>query len=190
MSDMFSIGVTHPLSENWQVGVDYRLSSISSTQPVMAVLPLAVIGTCLGTIDPVNETCVIDTAAQQASGKNHVVTFQAVGTNLFFANAVGVANLSLIQAPTYTGQALGVGYVLPFWEQWRIDTNLRYYTQKDDSGDKQDRISPSLKLSWQWRASLYLEGEMGREVSNSSGPTRNDRSRRDYVYMGLRWDFR
>lgn len=190
MSDMFSIGVTHPLSESWQVGVDYRLSSISSTQPVMAVLPLAVIGTCLGTIDPVNETCVIDTAAQQASGKNHVVTFQAVGTNLFFANAVGVANLSLIQAPSYTGQALGVGYVLPFWEQWRIDTNLRYYTQKDDSGDKQDRISPSLKLSWQWRASLYLEGEMGREVSNSSGPTRNDHSRRDYVYMGVRWDFR
>ena len=100
MSDMFSIGVTHPLSENWQVGVDYRLSSISSTQPVMAVLPLAVIGTCLGTIDHVNETCVIDTAAQQASGKNHVVTFQTVGTNLFFINAVGVANLSLIQAPS------------------------------------------------------------------------------------------
>lgn len=190
MSDMFSVGVTHPLSESWQVGVDYRLSSISSTQPVMAVLPLAVIGTCLGTIDPVNETCVIDTAAQQASGKNHVVTFQAVGTNLFFVNAVGVANLSLIQAPTYTGQALGVGYVLPFWEQWRVDTNIRYYTQKDDSGDQQDRISPSLKLSWQWRASLYLEGEMGREVSNSSGPTRNDHSRRDYVYMGVRWDFR
>lgn len=190
MSDMFSVGVTHPLSENWQVGIDYRLSSISSTQPVMAVLPLGVIGTCLGTIDPVNNTCVIDTASQQASGKNHVVTLQAVGTNLFFVNAVGVANLSLIQAPTYTGQALGVGYVLPFWEQWRIDTNLRYYTQKDDSGDKQDRISPSLKLSWQWRASLYLEGEMGREVSNSSGPTRNDHSRRDYVYMGVRWDFR
>jgi hypothetical protein len=166
------------------------MSSISSTQPVMAVLPLGVIGTCLGTIDFVNNTCVIDTASQQASGKNHVVTFQAVGTNLFSANAVGVANLSLIQAPTYTGQALSVGYVLPFWEQWRIDTNLRYYTQKSDSGDKQDRISPSLKLSWQWRASLYLEGEMGREVSNSSGPTRNDHSRRDYVYVGLRWDFR
>ncbi|BAN34814.1 hypothetical protein SCD_n00974 [Sulfuricella denitrificans skB26] len=189
MSDMFSIGVTHPLSESWQVGVDYRLSSISSTQPVMAVLPLGVIGTCLGTIDPVNNTCVIDTASQQASGKNHVVTFQAVGTNLFFTNAVGVANLSLIQAPTYTGQAMGIGYVLPFWEQWRLDTNLRYYTQKDDSGDKQDRISPSLKLSWQWHSSFYLEGEMGREMSNSTGPTRNDHSRRDYVYMGVRWDF-
>jgi hypothetical protein len=187
-SDMFAIGVTHPLTENWQVGVDYRVSSISSTQPVMAVLPLAVIGTCLGTIDPVNNTCVIDTASQQASGKNHVVTFQAVGTNLLITNAVGVANLSLIQAPTYAGQALSLGYVLPFWEKWRLDANLRYYTQKDDSGDKQDRVSPSLKLAYQWRNSLYLEGEVGREVSNSSGPTRNDRTRRDYMYMGVRLD--
>jgi hypothetical protein len=187
-SDMFAIGVTHPLTENWQVGVDYRVSSISSTQPVMAVLPLAVIGTCLGTIDPVNNTCVIDTASQQASGKNHVVTFQAVGTNLLITSAVGVANLSLIQAPTYAGQALSLGYVLPFWEKWRLDANLRYYTQKDDSGDKQDRVSPSLKLAYQWRNSLYLEGEVGREVSNSSGPTRNDRTRRDYMYMGVRLD--
>ncbi len=190
MSDMFSVGVTHPLTENWQVGVDYRMSSISSTQPVVAVLPLAVIGTCLGTIDPVNNTCVIDTASQQGSGKNHVVTFQAVGTNLFFANAVGVGNLSLIQAPTYTGQALSLGYTLPFWEKWRVDANLRYYTQKDDSGDKQDRVSPSLKLAYQWRNSLYLEGEVGREESNSSGPTRNDSSRREYMYMGVRWDIR
>lgn len=188
ISDMFAIGVTHPLSENWQVGVDYRMSSISSTQPVMAVLPLAVIGTCLGTIDPVNNTCVIDTASQQSSGKNHVVTFQAVGTNLFMTSAVGVANLSLIQAPTYAGQALSLGYVLPFWEKWRLDTNLRYYTQKDDSGDKQDRISPSLKLAYQWRNSVYLEGEIGREVSNSSGPTRDDRTTRNYMYMGVRWD--
>lgn len=188
MSDMFSIGVTHPLTENWQVGVDYRMSSISSTEPVKAVLPLALIGTCLGEIDPINETCIIDTASQQSSGMNHVVTFQAVGTNLFFANAVGVANLSLIQAPTYDGQSLSVGYVLPFWEKWRLDTNLRYYTQKDDSENKQDRFSPSLKLAYQWRTSLFLEGEVGHEVSNSTGPTRDDHSKRDYMYMGVRWD--
>ncbi|BCB26439.1 hypothetical protein SKTS_13250 [Sulfurimicrobium lacus] len=188
MSDMFAIGVTHPLTENWQIGADYRLSSISSTLPVMAVLPLAQIGTCLGTIDPVNNTCVIDTASQQASGKNHVLSFQTVGTNLFYANAVGVANLSLIQGPTYVGQALSLGYAIPFWERWRLDANLRYYTQKDDSDNKQDRISPSLKLAYQWRSRLFLEGEIGREVSNSTGPARDDHTTRDYMYVGVRWD--
>jgi hypothetical protein len=189
-SDMFAVGVTHPFSDKWQVGVDYRASSISSTQPVVAVLPLAVIGTCLGTIDQVNNTCLIDTASQRGSGLNHVVSMQAVGTNLLFPNAVGVANVSLIKAPTYTGEASSLGYVFPLWEQVRVDSNLRYYNQKDDSDNKQDRLSFSFKLSYQWRSSLYLEGEMGHEVSNSSGITRNDHSKRDYVYFGVRGDFR
>lgn len=190
MSDMFSIGVTHPLSERWQVGVDYRLSQISSTAPVNAVIPLAVIGTCLGVIDPVNNTCIINTASQQGSGKNHVVTFQAIGNSLFFANAVGVANLSLINAPTYDGQASSLSYVLPVGDQWRFDTNLRYYTQKDNAGGSQERLSPSVKASWQWRNSLYVEGEMGRETSKSSTALSRDNVTRSYMYMGLRWDFR
>ncbi len=190
MSDMVALGVTHPLSERWQVGVDYRLSEISSTAPVNAVIPLAVIGTCLGTVDPVNNTCILNTASQQGSGKNHVVTFQAIGNSLFFANAVGVANVSLIHAPTYDGQASSLSYVLPVGDQWRFDTNLRYYTQKDDSGGSQERLSPSLKLAWQWRNSLYLEGEMGKETSRSSSVLSRDRVTRNYMYMGLRWDFR
>lgn len=189
-SDMFAIGVTRPLTDKWQVGLDYRASSISSTQPIVAVLPLAVIGTCLGTIDQVNNTCLIDTASQRGSGLNHVISMQAVGTNLLFPNAVGLANISLIKAPTFKGEASSLGYVFPLNEQLRIDSNLRYYNQKDDSDNKQDRLSFSTKLSYQWRTSLYLEGEIGREVSNSSGITRNDHSKRDYVYFGVRGDFR
>jgi hypothetical protein len=187
---MLALGVTRPFSDKWQVGLDYRASSISSTQPIVAVLPLAVIGTCLGTIDQVNNTCLIDTASQRGSGLNHVVSMQAVGTNLFFPNAVGLANISLIKAPTFKGEASSLGYVFPLMEQFRIDSNLRYYNQKDDSDNKQDRLSFSTKLSYQWRTSLYLEGELGHEVSNSSGITRNDHSKRDYVYFGVRGDFR
>lgn len=192
VSNMFSVGVTHPLSEKWQVGADYRLSSITSTQPVIAVVPLASLGgTCLnGTIDFVNNTCVFNTASGQGSGNTHVVTFQTIGSSLFFANAVGVANLSLIQAPTYTGQSLSASYILPIGEQWRIDTNFRYYTQSDNIGNKLDRVSPSLKLSYQWQNSIYLEGEVGLETSNSTGPDRIEKSRREYMFVGLRWDFR
>jgi hypothetical protein len=190
MSDMFSVGVTHPLTERWQVGVDYRLSQISETKPVNAVIPLAVIGTCLGTVDVSNDTCVFTTATQPASGKSHVVTFQAIGNSLFFPNAVGVGNLSLIQAPTYTGQSTSLSYVFPYTDQWRFDLNLRYYTQKDSTGGTQNRTSPSFKASWQWQNSLYLEGEIGRETSKSESETSQDRTDREYMYMGLRWDFR
>lgn len=190
MSDLISIGVNHPLSERWQVGADYRLSQISSTSPVNAVIPLAVIGTCLGTIDPINNTCIITTDSQNGSGKNHVVTLQAIGNSLFFTNAVGVVNLSLIKSPTYDGQSSSISYVLPIGERWRFDTNLRYYSQKDNAGGTQDRFSPSFKAAWQWQNRLYIEGEAGRETAKTNSPIRTDHSTRDYVYLGLRGDFR
>jgi hypothetical protein len=189
ISDMFGIGFTHPVSDRWQLGADYRLSEISRTEDVVAVIPLAAIGTCLGTIDFVNNTCLLDTASQQGTGKNHVVTLQAIGTNLFATNAVGVASVSFIAAPTYHGQSYSLNYVLPIRERWRIDTNLRYYTQHDNMSGGQDRTSGSVKLSYQWRNSLYLEAEVGEEVSNNSSTTQSDHTKRDYFYGGVRWDF-
>ncbi len=191
VSDMFGIGFTHPWTERWQLGADYRLSQISATERVVAVIPLAVIGTCLGTIDPADpDNCRFDTASQQGTGKNHVLTLQAIGTNLFATNAVGVASVSFIMAPSYSGQSISLNYVLPFWEKWRLDTNLRYYTQRDDFGGHQDRTSPSFKLSYQWGTSLFFEGEVGEEISNSSSVGFSDHIKRDYFYIGLRWDFR
>ncbi|MBI4985884.1 MAG: tetratricopeptide repeat protein, partial [Rhodocyclales bacterium] len=189
-SNMIALGLTRALSENWQIGADYRLSSISATQAVVATLPLAVIGTCLGVVDPVNETCVYNTAEQQGSGNNHVLTFQGVGNNLFFSNAVGVGSVSLISAPTFSGVALGGNYVLPFAEHWRFDASLRYYTQKDNAGGTQQRLSPSAKLTYEWRNQLYLEIETGYEVARSKSETQADRTQRSYVYSGLRYDFR
>lgn len=189
VSNMFSIGFTHPYSERWLLGADYRLASISATQPVVAVIPLGVIGTCLGTIDVINNTCIFNTASQQGSGNNHVVTFQAIGNSLFMPNAVGVGNISFIRAPTYHGESLGLTYMLPIGENWRIDANLRYYTQRDDDGTHQTRLSPSLKIGYQWRNRLYWEGEIGRESSTTTGPTRDDQVKRDYFFTGLRWDF-
>ena len=190
LSEMFSAGVTHPLNENLQVGVDYRASSISATRPVDVVIPLAVVGNCLGTVDPTNDTCIFHYDPQAASGLSHAVTLQAIASNLLFRSASGNVNWTAISAPSYRAQSLGLSYIVPIGEQWRIDTNLRYYTQSDDNGSEQSRFSPSMKLSYQWRNSLYVEGETGMEKSHSTGQDRDDQTRRDYWYFGLRWDFR
>jgi hypothetical protein len=103
--------------------------------------------------------------------------------------------LSLIRAPTYNGQSYSLSYVLPIGDAWRIDGNLRYYAQKDDNGATQDRVSPSVKLAWQWRSSWFVDAEFGQEKSKStsidpaSGETEST-SRRRYWSLGLRWDFR
>lgn len=189
ISNNFSVGFTHPYSDRWQFGIDYRLASISSTQAAVVVLPLTVVGpVCAGIPDGLGN-CVITTSPQAGTGNNHVVTFQAIGSNLFVPSAIGVGNLSLIEAPTYHGQAMNLNYVLPFRDRWRLDTNLRYYTQNNDTGDTQDRFSPSCRLAYRWGDSTYLEAEVGGEESRSSGPTRSDHITRRYFFIGLRKDF-
>lgn len=207
-SNMYALGVTHPLTERWQIGGDLRISSISGAN---AVVPLSQIcdinsvneanGTCLApngttvflssmcsTWSLANNTCA---ASQQASGTTTSYTFQAIGNNLFVTNGIGVINVSLTQGPNYTGQNYAVSYIFPFRENWRLESNVRYYTQKSDAGDRQTRSSPSVKLAYQWRSAMFLEAEIGRDMSKAIATDGTSSTvRRDYLYTGVRWDFR
>jgi hypothetical protein len=123
------------------------------------------------------------------SGGNHVVSMQAIGNNLWAKNDVGVVNGSYIKGASYNGQSLGFNYVFVHGDTWRVDSNLRYYTQKDDSGERQKRWSPSLKVGYHWKL-VTLEAEVGAEDVNIDGPTRIERSNRQYFFVGYRADFR
>jgi len=164
-SDMLAIGVTHPYSPRWTFGTDYRAAKISGTDAV-GLLP-----------------------AMPGSGLNHVFSVQAIGNSLWADNDVGVVNASYIKGQTYKGQSLGLNYVFPYHDHWRLDSNLRYYHQNDDDGTVQRRWSPSLKLSYHW-GEVTLEGEIGWEDVAIDGPTRIERSNRKYFFLGYRWDFR
>jgi hypothetical protein len=166
VSNMFSVGMTHPYSANWQFGADYRLASISGTEAAGAM------------------------PAQPGTGNSHVFSVQAIGNNFLWENAVGVANASLIKAPTYNGQAYGLNFVLPFWQAWRLDANLRYYTQKDNQDEKQERLSPTFKLTYRWKDQVSLEAEVGHEIVKVDGPLRVENAKRTYMFLGYRWDFR
>ena len=165
-SNMFSIGVTQTLTPRWQVGTDYRVVSMTSTA---------------GT----------DTMPPQPGMKNsHVISAQGIGNGLLTSNDVFVSNGSLILAPTYSGKNLGLTYTLPLGEFWRFDANLNYYTQLDNQEQQQNRISPSLKLSYRWNSNTTFEMNAGAENVNESGPLREMNSKRQYMYGGYRYDFR
>jgi hypothetical protein len=163
-SDMLAIGFTYPWSPRWMFGADYRAAAISSTQAT-ATMP-----------------------AMAGSGTNHVFSVQAIGTNLMGTD-VGVINASYIKGATYNGQALSGNYVYTLSDAWRLDTNLRYYTQKDNLEQKQVRVSPSFKVSYRWDPAT-IEGELGAEDVKIDGPMSTERSNRKYVYFGYRLDLR
>ena len=165
MSDMLAIGFTHPYSPQWTLGADYRAARISGTEAA-GVMP-----------------------ATQGSGVNHVITGQAIGSDLWLDNDVAVANASLVLGQDYTGQALGLSYVFVYGDPWRFDANMRFYHQKDDSGQTQNRLSPSFKLSYRWKT-VTLECEVGAENVHMHGPLREETSNRHYLYVGYRWELR
>jgi hypothetical protein len=74
-------------------------------------------------------------------------------------------------------------------DAWRLDTNLRYYTQKDNLEQKQVRISPSFKVSYRWEPAT-IEAELGAEDVKVDGPMNTERSNRKYVFFGYRLDLR
>lgn len=175
-SNMMSIGLTQPISPNWQLGADYRAASISGTKETW-------------TYPTIDNPIPVLIPASSGSGTNHVVGMQAIGTNLLGVNDVAVVNTNYIKGDTYNGQALGGNYVHLFGDTWRLDLNLRYYQQKDDSDEKQRRTSPSLRVSYRWDP-VTIEAEAGQEYVKIDGPERKERSDRTYLFLGYRIDLR
>ncbi len=212
LSTMFATGVTIPVGERWQFGIDYRMSEISGTNATIPLAqmckeiqddanpndPLCVdgprgtlriseMGICQpDSYDLVTRTCH---ASSAASGRTNMYSAQAIGTNLFVPNGVGVAYLGWIAGPGYSGQNLGLSYIYPVVDNWRLESNARYYSQQGDNGQNMTQFSPSMKLVHQWGNSLSLEGEIGYSESKNTGAT-DSRNRREYLYLGVRWDYR
>ena len=210
-STMIGTGVTIPVGERWQFGLDYRTSTVSGTN---AVLPLNQICKSLGfnPADPNDPICVGgplgDTpisqlcagnsydannntcqAGQNSQGRTNTFSAQAIATNLFVTNGVGVATYSYNKGADFSGQNVGLNYIYPITDAWRLEGNLRYFVSTNDNGNGQTSFSPSLKLGYQWRTTIFLECEVGETEQKNTG-TNPGKNNREYVYVGLRWDYR
>jgi len=175
-SNLYSIGLTYPLSPKWQIGADYRAASISGTKEAWTY-PTA------ENPDP------ILVAAYPAQGTNHVIGLQTIGYNLMATNDLGVVNANFIKGADYNGQALSGSYVYSYGDAWRLELNLRYYQQKNDASQTQKRTSPSLKLGYRW-GFASIEGEAGQEDVKVDGPEYTERSNRKYMFVGYRLELR
>ena len=173
-ADLFQLGFTKQVSPRFQFGADYRLAKTS--------------GSTLYSMDV--DTGVVSLTPQAGSGDSHVYSFQAIGNSLLRENDIGVANLSLIRAPTYDGTSATLSHTLNL-ERWRIDSILGYYAQEDDNGRTLRRWNPVFRLSYRVRDNWYIESELGMEDSldKTVTPIGETKSRRTYFFVGYRWDW-
>lgn len=159
-------GFTRSINGNWQWGADLRLTNVGALQPVPDILP----------------------NGQPGTGNIYSTGLQLIGTNLYSARDTHVGVFNALRGPTYTGYLLSYNNASVVGEGVQLEPALRYYQQSDNTGLKTRRWSPGLRATYRPMPRVALESEVSLEFSRSSGPNRNESSRRTFFYLGVRYE--
>ena len=165
ISKVYLIGFTQQINPQWQVGFDFRLSSISAISATEFA------------------------PAQPGSGNVQTYTLQAIGNSLTPWRDVLVLNGSVLRGSLLDGWQAGADYRFSPIEPLTIQPMLRYYQQSDTSNTRLTRWTPGLRVVWFIRPRVSLEAEGARERTKSNGNFVFDSTDRWFYYAGWRWDF-
>jgi hypothetical protein len=165
------LGVTTPITPNWQAGADIRLTNVGALLPVPEILP----------------------NGAPSTGNLWSLGFQAIGTNLYSARDTHVIGFTALKGPTYDGRLVSYNHSTQLAEFWQLEPSLRYYTQSDTAGVKATRWTPGLRVTYRVFKQVSLESEFNTEfsrtVSSLTTPRRDEKAQRSYYYLGGRYDF-
>lgn len=161
------IGVTSPISRNWQVGADVSLTNVGEVKPVPVILP----------------------TGQASTGNIYSVGAQLIGSNLYSVRDTHVFNANFLKGPTYRGTLLSYNNLTSVGDKWQVEPSVRYYVQNDSDGSKSERISPGLRLTYRILQQVTVESELTYEHSTSTRPGATGTGDRVFYYLGGRYDF-
>ena len=157
-------GVTQQISPQWQLGLDFRLSSVGGTQatPTLPAVP--------------------------ATGNIYTYNLQAIGNGLTKWQDILVVNASWLTARSYDAQQASIDYRFTPWQDIVIEPMLRWYRQTDPQGTTLTRVTPGIRLTWRVKDRLWIEGEGDLERSRARSPVIVDDVTRRFYYVGWRLD--
>lgn len=159
------LGFTKQLGEHWQVGFDARSFNVGDLPP-SGTLP-----------------------ATPSTGNVVTYGFQLIGSNLFERSDITVLNLSTVSSPTFDGSTVGINHLQTLGGKWTVEPSLRYYQQEDAQQVRLRRVSPTLRLYYRASEGVSLESELSWESTTTESALVTDRSSRQFVSVGYRWDF-
>ncbi|MEO8299704.1 MAG: tetratricopeptide repeat protein [Burkholderiales bacterium] len=173
------MALTTPISPNWQIGGDIRVTNLGAIPSIPIILPNG-----------------------QGRSDNQGVGAQLIGTNLYSSRDTHVIGLSALrgssqfldpslgtQSLRYTGQLLSYNNSSQVNENWLLEPSLKFYNQTDSGGVKTARVSPGLRVTYRAAKQVSVESEVSGEYSKTSGPNRSENSNRVFYYLGSRYDF-
>ena len=167
VSTQGAVGVTTPLTPQWQVGTDLRYTNTGAIAPVPVLLP----------------------QGQASSGDIWSFSAQLIGTNLYSSRDTHVVIANFISGPTFQGQLLSYNNSSLVGPGLQVEPSFKFYRQVSNDNVVSTRWSPGLRLTWRVRQEISLESEVSVENSKTTSPTRNESASRTFYYVGGRYDF-
>ena len=166
-------GATKQVSLRWQLGGDVRASRTSSTGAVTDSLGAIVI------------------PATPASGISYAYSLQAIGTNTIFKDDTSVISASYLDDPVFQGQTFGITNLATFYTKFKVDTSLNLFHSKTNTNIRTVKMTPAIRLAYQWRENTAFEAEFGVEKTLINDPIQltHERNIREFMFVGYRWDY-
>ena len=159
------VGVTQQLSPRWQIGGDFRISSLSATP-------------AFGTTYP----------GTPSTGNVYTYTIQSIANGLTPWQDILVLNGNVLRSRDLDAVQLGLDFRFTVWQDLLIEPLLRWYRQTDTRDTTLTRTTPGLHLLWRIRDRFSIEAEGDWEITRTNSPVIVDDVRRQFYYVGWRWD--
>lgn len=174
------VGVTKPWSKTWQTALSVQLTNTGAIPPVPEVA-----GFELG---------------RPATGNIITTSAQLIGLNLYSARDTHVLSTSVINSPTLKGLLVGYNNSSFVIDVWQVEPSLQYYRDRSDGGNRSQRWTPGLRVTYRGWERLALESnltyEIGRATRLTPDPaqpglqvTTEESTRRVNYSLGLRYEF-
>jgi hypothetical protein len=166
ISKVFLVGVTHPINGRWQLGFDFRVSSLTGT-PETSLVP----------------------ATPGTDGNVYTYTAQAIANGLTRYSDILVLNGSILRGTLLDAWLVGVDYRFVPAALLTLEPSFKFYHQRDNQGTDLDRWSPGVRAIYQLRERFSFEGEYNAEKTHTRGNLVDDDSLHHFFYLGWRWIF-
>lgn len=175
--NQFQMGVNRTLSENWQVGADFSVTSVDAIPAISDPL----------NIDSVTGLPVVR-AATAASGNLWSMGVHLTGSNLYSARDTNLFNVSFTGGPNDHGTLLSYNNMTSLGEKWQLEPSVKYYTSSNNTTGTRDTWTLGMRGTFRVRNQISLESEVTYELTDQAGATTSSSTSTNY-YLGARVDF-
>ena len=174
-TDTALFGATKQVSLHWQIGGDARVSRTGATSAALDSFGVP----------------LVTVPATPASGNSYTYSAQAIGTDTLFRDDTSVISTSYIDDPTFQGQTFGITNLATFRTKFKVDTSFNFFHSRTNAAVRTVKITPAIRLAYQWRENTVFETELGVEKTliNDPGAVTHERDLREFMFIGYRWDY-